>query len=65
MMPLLREIASTALQLVLFTLIPFLFFLFRKDKSISFTRYIGLYAPTGASIVYVVAANRTIRLYNW
>lgn len=56
-MPLLREIASTALQLLLFTLIPFLFFLFRKDKSVSFTRYIGLYAPTGASIVYVIGAS--------
>ncbi|HEY1005616.1 MAG TPA: CPBP family intramembrane glutamic endopeptidase [Sphingobacteriaceae bacterium] len=48
-MTLSSEIISTAVQIAVFLLIPFLFFLFRADKTVSFTRYVGLYAPTRRS----------------
>jgi uncharacterized protein len=51
---LLNEIISTILQIGVFTLIPFIFFLFRKDKSVTFFSYIGLYKPTSKSLVYAV-----------
>jgi len=57
MTELLNEFISTILQLMVFTLIPFLFFLFRKDKSVTFSKYIGLYKPTGKSIIYVIGAS--------
>jgi membrane protease YdiL (CAAX protease family) len=54
MLQLVNEIISTILQIGLFTLIPFIFFLFRKDKTLTFFRYIGLYKPTAKSLMYVV-----------
>jgi membrane protease YdiL (CAAX protease family) len=51
---LLNAIISTILQILLFSLIPFAFFLFRKDKSQTFLHYIGLYKPSGKSIAYVL-----------
>ena len=54
MTELFSEIFSTILQIGFFTLIPFIFFLFRKDKSITFKQYIGLFKPTTKSIVYVL-----------
>ncbi len=48
------ELFSTILQIGLFTLIPFLFFLFRGDKTIKFNQYIGLYKPPSKSIIYVL-----------
>jgi len=60
MTQLLNEFISTILQLIVFTLIPFLFFLFRKDKSVLFFKYIGLYKPTGKSIIYVIGASLLI-----
>lgn len=50
----LNEFLSVILQVGLFTLIPFIFFLFRKDKSVSFSKYIGFYKPTSRSIYYSV-----------
>ena len=57
MIQLVNEIISTILQIGLFTLIPFIFFLFRKDKTLTFFRYIGLYKPTSKSLMYVVLAS--------
>jgi membrane protease YdiL (CAAX protease family) len=54
MTEILSELFSTILQIGVFTLIPFLFFIFRKDKTITFRQYIGLYKPTTKSIVYVL-----------
>lgn len=54
MTEILNQVISTILQIVVFTLIPFIFFLFRKDKSQTFLRYIGLYKPTTKSIIYVI-----------
>lgn len=54
MTEILSELFSTIIQIGAFTLIPFLFFLLRKDKSISFRQYIGLYKPTTKSIFYVL-----------
>lgn len=57
MIQLINEIFSTILQIGLFTLVPFIFFLFRKDKNLKFFRYIGLYKPTAKSLMYVVLAS--------
>ena len=48
----LTEAISAVLQVGVFTLIPFIFFLFRKDKSVSFTRYIGFYLPPSKASLY-------------
>lgn len=56
MTELVNELLSTILQIIVFTLIPFIFFLFRKDKRETFFRYIGLYKPTGRSVLYVLSA---------
>jgi membrane protease YdiL (CAAX protease family) len=57
MTQLINEIISTILQIAVFTLIPFIFFLFRKDKSVTFYRYIGLYKPTTKSVLYVIVVS--------
>jgi len=49
----LNELLSTILQIGIFTLIPFLFFVFRKDKSQIFFQWIGFIKPPLKSIVYV------------
>jgi membrane protease YdiL (CAAX protease family) len=49
----LNELLSTILQIGMFTLIPFLFFVFRKDKSQIFFQWIGFIKPPLKSIVYV------------
>lgn len=54
MIEILSELISTILQLFVFTLIPYIFFLFRKDKTTNFLKYIGLVKPTGKSLQYVV-----------
>ncbi len=54
MIQVLNEFISALLQLLAFALIPFFFFLFRKDKSITFFKYIGLYKPTGKSVLYIL-----------
>ena len=48
------NIISTIIQIGIFTLIPFIAFQFRKDKTITFKKYIGFYNPTGKSIFYVI-----------
>jgi hypothetical protein len=54
MTELFSELFSTVLQIGLLTLIPFVFFLLRKDKSVTFKQYIGFYKPTTKSIIYVL-----------
>jgi membrane protease YdiL (CAAX protease family) len=49
------ELFSAFLQLLVFTLIPFVVFLFRKDKSITFFNYIGLYRAPIKSILYALS----------
>jgi len=56
MQTLLNEIISTIFQVLVFTLIPFIFFLFRKNKATTFFKYIGLYKPTTKSLLYVILA---------
>ena len=48
------NIISTIIQIGIFTLMPFVAFQFRKDKTITFSKYIGFYKPTGKSIIYVL-----------
>lgn len=50
----LGHLISTLIQLGIFTLIPFIFFRFRKDRAQTFKQYIGFYKPTGKSILYVL-----------
>lgn len=57
MQPILSEIIGTLIQIVLFALVPFLIFLFRKDKTSNFLTYVGLYRPTQKSINYSVVAS--------
>ena len=54
MIQLVNEFISAVLQIIAFTLIPFIVFLFRKDKSVTLRRYIGLYQPTRPSVVYSI-----------
>jgi len=51
---LIGHIISAILQVIVFTLIPFIFFLFRKDKKVSFFKYIGFYKPTYKSVLFVL-----------
>lgn len=51
---LLNEILSALLQVIFLTFIPFIFFLFRKDKTISFKKYIGFYKAPASSYAYVL-----------
>ena len=50
-----NQLFSAILQIIVFSLIPFVFFLFRKDKSVSFFTYIGLYPPGSKANVYALA----------
>lgn len=52
-----NELLSAVLQVLLFTLIPFIFFLFRKDKGISFLKYIGLHKASSKSIMYALGVS--------
>ncbi len=56
MKELVDTVISAVLQVAVFTLIPYLFFLFRKDKTVSFREYIGFYKPTGRSVAWVLLA---------
>lgn len=51
------EVLSTIIQIIIFSLIPFAFFLFRKDKSITFSNYIGLFKPSSESVYYILLAS--------
>jgi membrane protease YdiL (CAAX protease family) len=54
MTQIINDFISAILQVMVFTLIPFIFFLFRKDKTVTFFKYIGLYKPTARSISLVL-----------
>ncbi len=54
MTQIINDFISAILQVMVFTLIPFIFFLFRKDKTVTFFKYIGLYKPTSKSIKLVL-----------
>ena len=56
-MQIINEFISAILQVIIFSLIPFIFFLFRKDKSASFLKYIGFYKPPIKAVIYVIAAS--------
>ena len=51
---LLGNFVSTIIQIGIFSLIPFVFFQFRKDKTQTFKNYIGFYKPTGKSVLFVL-----------
>lgn len=54
---LLNELINTILQILVFTLIPFLVYLISHKKAKGFRQYIGLYAaPTKANLYAVVAS---------
>lgn len=53
MIDVVNEIISTIVQIGLFTLIPFVFYKFRKQKSVTFLKYIGLYKPPTKSLFHV------------
>lgn len=55
MAELLSHIVSTILQVLVFCLVPFIFFLFRKDKEVTFFRYVGLYKPNAKSVLFALA----------
>lgn len=57
MTAIINELISAILQVIAFSLIPFIFYLFRKDKSISFFQYIGLRKATPKSIQYAIIAS--------
>ncbi len=48
------ELVSAILQVILLTIVPFIFFIFRKNKQESFFRYIGLYRPSVKSVIYLI-----------
>lgn len=54
-MVLINELISAVLQIAIFSLIPFIVFLFRKDKQISFKEYIGFTTPSAFSVKLSVA----------
>ncbi|MBA3283548.1 MAG: CPBP family intramembrane metalloprotease [Nitrosopumilus sp.] len=54
MVQIFSDLISAISQIIVFTLIPFIFYLFRKDKKISFSKYIGFTKPTRTSIVYSI-----------
>ncbi|MEO5906413.1 MAG: CPBP family intramembrane glutamic endopeptidase [Saprospiraceae bacterium] len=56
------ELISAILQVILLTIIPLIFFLFRKDKQESFFIYIGLYKPTIKSVIYLISITSLILL---
>ncbi|HNP99402.1 MAG TPA: CPBP family intramembrane metalloprotease, partial [Bacteroidia bacterium] len=49
-MSVINTLLSSLLQVFVFTLIPFIFFLFRKNKSVNFYQYTGFTTPTAKSI---------------
>lgn len=53
---LINTVLATVLQILAMTAIPFIFFLFRKDKHISFLQYIGLYKPEKKLLLLITTA---------
>ncbi len=54
MAQIINDFISAIFQVIIFTLIPFIFYLFRKDKTVTFFKYLGLYKPTTKSIALVL-----------
>lgn len=50
---LVAQLISSVVQVAIFTLVPFLFFLFRTDKTVGFFTYIGLYRAPVRSVAIV------------
>lgn len=46
----LSDVISTVLQLGFFTLIPFVVFLFRRDRTVGFARYLGFSVPPARAV---------------
>ncbi len=57
MIDIISELLSAVLQVIVFSLIPFLVFLFRKRKEITFFEYIGLVRPTLISVKYAIVTS--------
>lgn len=57
MVDIINELISATLQIAVFTLIPFIVFLFRKNKSITFSQYIGWYRAPQKAINYAVVTS--------
>lgn len=57
MATIINELISAVLQVIVFSLIPFIAFLLRRDKNVSFFQYIGLYRPSGRAVKYSTAAS--------
>jgi membrane protease YdiL (CAAX protease family) len=57
MVIIINQLISAILQVIAFSVIPFIFFLFRKDKSVSFLQYIGLYKASPTSIRYAMVTS--------
>jgi uncharacterized protein len=57
MTTLVNEVVSAILQVLVFTLFPFIVFLFRKDRTISFQNYIGFTRPPAISVKYAIACS--------
>lgn len=55
-----NEIVSTIIQLIAFSLIPFIAYLFRKNKKQSFLQYIGLYKAETKSVKLAVLASALV-----
>lgn len=49
-----NDLLSALLQVIAFSFIPFIFFLFRKDKSVTFFKYLGFTKPTKKSVAIVI-----------
>jgi uncharacterized protein len=52
-----NEVLSAVLQVVVFTLIPFIVFLFRRDRTVSFKEYIGFTTPPAIAVKYAIACS--------
>lgn len=52
-----NEVISAALQVILFSLIPFLVYLIQRKSAKGFFKYIGLYPPTRESVCHSLLAS--------
>jgi CAAX protease family protein len=50
MTPFVTDVVSAVLQLLVFTLIPFVVFLFRHDRTVGFARYLGFSVPPARAV---------------
>ena len=57
MIQVINELISAILQIAVFTLIPFIVFLFRKNKEVTFSQYIGWHRAPQKSINYAIVTS--------